>query len=136
MQGVSKSEVIPKGSGRVILKFDDVRYKIIRIQDPSFKKSTMFSKIIAKITPSEDKKRLPNQMAVAVNGPSINVVGKPGQLVNLEWTLKNESDAKWPKKGSYLKNHREREALIRVISIKERLEPGESCTLSLLTKIP
>ena len=63
-------------------------------------------------------------MAVAVNGPSINVVGKPGKLVNLEWTLKNESDSKWPKKGILLKNHREKEGHIRMISIQERLEPG------------
>lgn len=56
-------------------------------------------------------------MAVAINGSSINVVGKPGKQVNLEWTLKNESDSKWPKKGILLVNQREKEATIRRISI-------------------
>jgi len=63
-------------------------------------------------------------------------VGEPGKLVNLEWTLKNESDVKWTKKGIYLRNHREQEGIIRVISIQERLEPGETCTLTIIIKIP
>lgn len=92
--------------------------------------------MIAKITPSDDKKRLPKNLALAVNTNSIHVVGYPGKQVALEWTLKNESDVKWPKKGIYLRNHREQEGLIRYISIQERLEPGESCTLSVITKIP
>ena len=77
----------------------------------------MFSKLMAKLTPSEEKKKLPKQMAVAVNGASINVAGKPGKQVNLEWTLKNESDSKWPKKGILLVNQRDKEAYIRRISI-------------------
>jgi hypothetical protein len=56
-------------------------------------------------------------MAVALSGPSINVVGKPGKFVDLEWTLKNESDTKWPKKGILLINQREKEAIIRRINI-------------------
>ena len=54
----------------------------------------------------------------------------------MEWTIKNESEVKWPKKGIYLRNHRETEGLIRTLSIKERLEPGESCTLTIMAKIP
>jgi hypothetical protein len=56
-------------------------------------------------------------MAVAINGASINVVGPPGKYVNQEWTLKNESDSKRPKKGILLVNQREKEATIRRISI-------------------
>lgn len=141
MQGVQESEAISKNtssgsSSRPLLKFEEVGYKIKMIKDPTLKKSNMFSKILAKLTPSEEKKKLPKQMAVAVNGASINVAGKPGKQINLEWTLKNESDSKWPKKGILLVNQRDKEASIRRISIQERLEPGESCTLSLLTKIP
>jgi hypothetical protein len=101
--------MVPKTSQRQVLKFEEVSYKLKVIKDPSLKKSTMFSKIIAKITPSDDKKKLPKLLAVAVNGNSINVVGTPGKQVVLEWTLKNESDVKWPKKGIYLRNHREQE---------------------------
>ena len=128
--------MVPKSTQRQVLKFEEVSYKLKVIKDTSLKKSNMFQKMIAKITPSDDKKKLPKLLAVPVNGNSINVVGTPGKQVVLEWTLKNESEVKWPKKGIYLRNHREQEGLIRNISIQERLEPGESCTLSVITKIP
>ncbi len=56
--------------------------------------------------------------------------------MKLEWELRNESEIKWPKKGSYLRNNCEDEALVRRIFISERLEPGKTCLLTITLKLP
>ena len=65
---MSQSQAPPTMIGpKKVLRFEEVGYKIVMIKDPSLKKS-MFQKLLAKVTPSEDKKKLPKLLAVSTKG--------------------------------------------------------------------
>jgi hypothetical protein len=88
------------------------KYRYIEPNDSgSKKKPNMFQKMISKITPDELKKsnstskKDPKILALARPAQEIEVSGTPGQQVKLEWELRNESEIKWPKNGTYLRNH-------------------------------
>ena len=82
--------------------------------------------------PKQDKRL----MAAGVNGTECNENGYPGSTTRLQWLIQNDSDEKWSKLGSYLRNVREEECRGNTIYVGDRLKPGESVILTVNVKLP
>ena len=82
--------------------------------------------------PKQDKRL----MAAAVNGKECHENGFPGSTAKLQWLIQNDSDEKWSKLGSYIRNVREEECRGNTIYVHDRMKPGDSVILTIIVKLP